>query len=115
MRGVAFTGSCWVVPVDPGAHLWHVLLLPVLPLVVSGEPSVEVVMVVARIVKMVVIVPIIFIMATVFIVPAIVITLEIVTSVTIVVAWPVVIIAIIVIFPIAVVVYRDNERSLRPM
>ena len=108
-----WVGPCvaWPSPVVVGwspsilAHiLRHVLLLPVLPLVVSGEPSVGVVMVVAIIVKMVVIVPIIFIMATVFIVPAIVITLEIVTSVTIVVAWPVVIIAIIVIFPIAVVV-----------
>ena len=53
------------------AHiLRHVLLLPVLPLVVSGEPSVGVVMVVAIIVKMVVIVLIIVIMATVIIVPA---------------------------------------------
>ena len=102
MRGVAFTGSCWVVPVDPGAHLWHVLLLPVLPLVVFGELSVGIVMVVAIIVKTVVIFPIIVIMAKVIINPVIVITAAIVISSAIVVATLVVIIAIIVVFPIAV-------------
>ena len=87
------------------AHiLRYVLLLPVLPLVVSGEPSVGVVMVVAIIVKTVVIVPIIVIMATVIIVPAIVITTAITISPTIVFAAPIVVIAIIVVFPITVVV-----------
>ena len=81
------------------AHiLRHVLLLPVLPLLVGGEPSVGVVMVVEIIVKTVVIVPIIVIMATVIIVPAIVI------SPTKVFPAPIVVIAIIVIFPIMIVV-----------
>ena len=85
------------------AHiLRHVLLLPVLPLVVSGEPSVGVVMVVEIIGKTVVIVPIIVIMATVIIGPAIVITAAIVISPTIVFAAPIVVNAIIVVFPIAV-------------
>ena len=106
-------GPCvaWDSPVVVGwspsilAHiLRHMLLLPVLPLVFFGEPSVAVVMVVAIIVKTVVIVPIIVIMATVIINPVIVITAAIVISSAIVVATLVVIIAIIVVFPIAVVV-----------
>ena len=85
------------------AHiLLPVLLLLVLPLVVSGEPQVGVVMVVVIIVTMIVIVPIIVIMTMVIIFPAIVITAALVISQKIVVAAPVVVIVIIVVFPIAV-------------
>ena len=84
--------------------LRHVLMLPVLPLVVFGELSVGIVMVVAIIVKTVVIFPIIVIMAKVIINPVIVITAAIVISPTKVVTAPVVLIAIIVVFPIAFVV-----------
>ena len=76
------------------AHvLWHVL-----PLVVSCEPSVGVVLVVAIIITTIVIVPIIVVVATVVVVPAIVIIAMIVAFAS------VVIIVIVVILPIAVVV-----------
>ena len=85
------------------AHiLRHVLLLPVLPLVVSGEPSVGVVMVVAIIATTVGISLIIVIMVTIIIVHAMVITAAIVIFPTTAVTAPVVVIVIIVVFPIAV-------------
>ena len=84
--------------------LRHVLLLPVLPWVVCGEPPVGVVMVVAIIATTVVISLIIVIMVTIIIVHAMVITAAIVIIVAVVVVVPVVIIAIVVFFPIAVVV-----------
>ena len=79
MRGVAFAGSCWVVPVDPGAHL--AAFAPAactLTLVFSCEPSVGVVKVVVIIVTMIIVVLIIVVVAAVIIVPSIVIAAAIV-------------------------------------
>ena len=87
-----------------------VLLLSVLPLVVSGEPPVGVVLVVTIIVSTVVIVLIVVIMATIIIVPAIVITAtiviprETVVIASIIVVAPILVIAIVVVFRIVVVV-----------